>query len=244
MRTPLITFEKVSFRYHTDQQYVVRDLSFTVDQDEFVSFVGPNGSGKTTVLRLLLGLEYPQKGKVAVEDRVIGYVPQRIIQEDLTIPFTVQEMVETGRAAHVGLFRFFKDVDHQAVTSALKLLDLETLRDRRVQELSGGQRQRVYIARALAGDPKLLILDEPTVGVDAKAQEQFYRFLQHIRAEKKMTVLFVTHDIDVVSALSDRVICMNNQCILCDIPASKFKKDQYVIDTYGPHHQQVHHTHR
>lgn len=243
MSSPLISFQHVTFRYYADQHEVVSDMSFSIQPDEFVSMVGPNGSGKTTMLRLILGLENPQQGVISVKDHSIGYVPQRITQEDLTIPFTVQEMVETGRAAKIGLFRFFNRQDHQAVTDAMELLDLSSLRRSKVQELSGGQRQRVYIARALATEPEILILDEPTVGVDAKAQEQFYQFLRYVRTEKKMTVLFVTHDIEVVSTLSDRVLCVNKQCILCNIPAAEFNKEQYVADTYGSHHKQVHHTH-
>lgn len=208
-----IEAEHLSFSYAHER--VVDDVSLTVRRGEFLALAGPNGSGKTTLLKLLLGLLRPQEGRVRLfgvdparlrERWRIGYVPQRpTLAPDL--PATVEEIVATGRLARRPWGRRSAD-DRAAVDHALRVVELHGLRDRRVGALSGGQQQRVFIARALACDPQLLVLDEPVAGVDAEAQRLFRDALVHHVHAHDGSVLLISHELGAVAHDLDRVIVM------------------------------------
>ena len=204
----------MSFAYGDEK--VVDDVSFSLAPGEFVALAGPNGSGKSTLLRLLLGLLRPDTGVVhlfgvdphALSERArLGYVPQRrVLAPDL--PVTVREIVATGRLARRGWWRRARANDRAAVDHAIESVGLAELARRPVLELSGGQQQRVLIARALASEPELLVLDEPIAGVDADSQRLFRDSLVHLVAEHGAAVLLVSHELGAVADDLDRVIVM------------------------------------
>lgn len=217
--------DSLTFAY--GKEPVVEDVSLDVDAGEFVALVGPNGSGKSTLLRLLLGLLEPAHGNVALfgddprhlRDRGrLGYVPQRgALAPDL--PATVAEVVASGRLARRGWWRRPRTPDRTAVDHALEAVALAHLRKRPVRELSGGQQQRVLIAKALASDPELLVLDEPIAGVDVDAQRLFRDSIVHLIAEHGAAVLLVSHELGAVADDLDRVVVMKRSIVFDGTPA-------------------------
>jgi zinc transport system ATP-binding protein len=191
-------------------------VTFALWPGEFVALVGPNGSGKSTLVRLLLGLLSPESGEARVFDASpgvlrergrLGYVPQRhVLAPDL--PVTVTEVVATGRLARRSWWRPARAIDHDAIGHAIESVGLSAQARRPVLELSGGQQQRVLIARALASEPDLLVLDEPIAGVDAESQRQFRDTLVHLVDEHGAAVLLVSHELGAVADDLDRVLVM------------------------------------
>ncbi|MEA2715859.1 MAG: hypothetical protein QOI99_176 [Actinomycetota bacterium] len=222
----ILSAEGVSFAY--GDEVVLDDVSFTLDRGEFVALVGPNGSGKSTLLRVLLGLLRPTAGRVLVfgedprhlHDRWrVGYVPQRpaLARE---VPASVEEVVAAGRLARSGWRARMGPADRVAIDHALEAVALRDLRERPVSELSGGQQQRSFIAKALASEPELLVLDEPVAGVDAESQKRFADSLTHLVDEHGAGVLLVSHEVGAVAHALDRVIVLKRR-ILFDGPPSE-----------------------
>ncbi len=211
-----LAIEADGVRFAYGDHTVLDDVTFEVRRGEFCALVGPNGSGKSTLLRILVGLLRPQSGAIrllgseprSLTDRWrIGYVPQRpALTGDL--PATIEEVVRAGRLARRGWWRPSSAADREAVDHALRAVDLEALRRNPVAELSGGQQQRVMIAKALAGEPDLLILDEPIAGVDRDAQQQFRDSVVHLVEHHSATVLLVSHELGAVADDLDRVIVL------------------------------------
>jgi ABC-type Mn2+/Zn2+ transport system ATPase subunit len=220
----VISASHLGFTY--GQQPVLEDVSFAVEAGEFAALVGPNGSGKSTLLRLLLGVLKPAAGTVSLfgedprrlGDRWrIGYVPQRLrLQPDL--PATVEEVVRTGRLPLRGWWRRPRRADQDAVDHALESVALADLRHRRIGELSGGQQQRALIAKAFAGEPEVLVLDEPIAGVDAESQRLFRDSLVHLVAEHNATVLLVSHELGAVADDLDRVVVLKRTVVFDGAP--------------------------
>ena len=216
--------EHLTFAYGDEP--VIDDVSFVVRRGEFLALVGPNGSGKTTLLRLLLGLLRPRAGNVHLfgvepprfrERWRIGYVPQRpALASDL--PATVEEIVATGRLARRPWGRRSSG-DRDAIDHALTVVGLDALRRRRVSDLSGGQQQRAFIARALASDPELLVLDEPVAGVDAEAQSLFRDALVHHVRTHNGSVLLVSHELGAVADDLDRVVVIKRSIRFDGVPS-------------------------
>lgn len=206
-----IAAQNLSFYYQKGQP-ILEDISFAIPQHDFVGIFGPNGGGKTTLLKLLLGLEKPSKGTVALcgkppqeASKEVGYVPQ-IRHFDPQFPITVKEVVLQGCFAH---YRGYGPFSKEAQTRALEALEqvgLTSLAHRSFSTLSGGQIQRTLIARALATQPKILLLDEATVGIDPDALQEFFLLLKTLR--KKMTILLVTHDLQMIAKEMDRLLCI------------------------------------
>ena len=214
---PVLQVENVSFAYE-DGATVLDNLTLQIAAGEFVALVGPNGAGKSTLLKIMLGLLKPQRGRVFLfgQDQRqfkewwrVGYVPQRLEQSNPHFPATVEEIVMLGRAAKRGLFKWPGPADRAAVSRALELAGIENLRHRMIGLLSGGQQQRVYIARALAAEPDLLVLDEPTAGVDAESQSRFYGLLNNLNKELGVSLVFVSHDIGPLRHMLDTVACID-----------------------------------
>ena len=222
---PLLEADDVSFAYGAEPVVIGVDLA--IRAGEFVALVGPNGSGKSTLLRLLLGLLRPDAGTVrcfgtdprAVPDRGrIGYVPQRhTLEPDL--PATVGEVVGTGRLARRGWWRRPRAEDRTAVAHALESVALAGLARRPVRALSGGQQQRALIAKAFASEPELLVLDEPTAGVDVESQRLFRDSLVHLVREHGAAVLLVSHELGAVADDLDRVVVMKRTILFDGPPA-------------------------
>jgi zinc transport system ATP-binding protein len=221
----LVEARGVSYSY--GRHLVLEDVDLTIRPGEFVALVGPNGSGKSTLLRLLLGLLKPNSGDVRLFGRPpldvaerwrVGYVPQRPVL-DSEIPATVAEIVTAGRLARRGWWRILHRDDHQAVIHALESVGLDELADDPLNELSGGQQQRAFIARAFAGEPDLLVLDEPIAGVDAESQRRFRGSLTHLIAEHGAGVLLVSHELSAVAGDLDRVIVLKRRVVFDGAPS-------------------------
>lgn len=215
----------VSFAY--GPEVVLDHVSLEVRAGEFAALAGPNGSGKSTLLKILLGLLAPQTGAVEVfgvapadlRDRWrVGYVPQRPrIAPDL--PATVEEVVATGRLAKQGWWKRRTRADRDAVDHALESVALSDHRRKRLHELSGGQQQRALIARALAADPELLVLDEPIAGVDVESQELFRDSLVHLVEHHHAAVLLVSHELGAVADDLDHVVVLKHRVVFDGAPS-------------------------
>lgn len=213
-----------------NDQVVLDDLSFCIHSGEFIGLIGPNGAGKTTLLKVILGIVQQTTGKVAKPQGVIGYIPQRGVSHESQIPISVLEVVKLGSRGNQTI-----------ALKALSEVSMEKSANKRINELSGGQQQRVLIAKALASNPSMLILDEPTTGIDERSQAEFYIILSKLR-DKGITVVMVSHDIDTVVSLVSRVICLN-RVILYDGSPKQFEVDRYLPKMYGKQHHALHHRH-
>jgi len=246
MAEKIVEFRNVTFSY--GKQPSVDKATFSIEKGDFVGMIGPNGAGKTTLVKLMLGLLKPDSGSVRVfgkelsefkDWRKIGYVPQKATNFDQNFPASVFEVASMGRVSKAGLMRQLSSEDNEAVGKALEVAGISNLRNSRIGDLSGGQQQRVFIARALASEPELLILDEPTVGVDQKAQHDFYLLLGRLNREKGMTLVLISHDVGVVAKNAGKVACVNVRVTMHD--ASK-GIDDALLCAYGndmgrvPHH--------
>ncbi len=213
---PLITMENVSFAY--DNKHALKDINLEINTGAFLGLVGPNGGGKTTLIKLLLGLEKPQQGSIKLFDKNItdfkqwsriGFVSQKANSFNRGFPATVREVVSTGITAKLGYFHFFKKADKQKVVNAIKMVGMQDYINRNIGDLSGGQQQRIFIARSLVSDPALLILDEPTVGIDTENVQKFYGLLHRLNEENNITLLLVSHDIGTMTEHADGIACLN-----------------------------------
>lgn len=223
---PIIKVKNLS--YSVSSGLILNKLSFSIDAGEYLGIIGPNGGGKTTLIKILLGLLQPTSGDIEIFGQKItsfkdffevGYVPQRIAHMDTNFPATVEEVVVSGRTADKRpYYRLTKD-DREAIQKVMEVADVQALKKRLIGNLSGGERQRVFIARALASEPKILILDEPTVGVDVSAQKQFYKFLRELNEKQKITILFITHDLDMIAKEATKVLCLNHGLVCYGLPS-------------------------
>ncbi|MBW2989262.1 ABC transporter ATP-binding protein [Candidatus Woesearchaeota archaeon] len=209
-RKEIIKLENVSFRYGKDE--FLKDICFSIYGDDFLGVIGPNGGGKTTLLKLILGLLRPTKGRITVfgkspaEGRSgIGYLSQ-FKNIDFDFPITAFGIVLLSRVGK-RLFKRYDEDDKEAAKKALKDLGIWHLRDKKLSELSGGEKQRVFVARALANNPKALILDEPMANLDFHIQEEFYKILRKLN--KRVAIIIVDHDLDMVSKYSKELVCVN-----------------------------------
>jgi ABC-type Mn2+/Zn2+ transport system ATPase subunit len=185
---------------------VLRDIVLEVAAGDFLGIVGPNGAGKTTLLRALLGSLRPLRGAIRIPERglVFGYVPQRQAVDE-TFPLTVRELILMGRFARIGLFRRPRPEDHARVVEAAEHVGIADLLDRRYRTLSGGQKQRTLIARALAAEPTVLVLDEPTNGMDLPAEYAIMELVRRLHVEDRLTVVMVSHLLNVVASYVARL---------------------------------------
>jgi ABC-type Mn/Zn transport systems, ATPase component len=210
-----IKISNVTYSY--GDSVVLSSLSMTVAAGEFIAVVGPNGAGKSTMLKLIAGLLRPDCGQVTIAGRSvdearaagdIGYIPQNYARNTADFPATVEEIVAlglvSGRKKNLS-----KEASRHIVTHMLDLVDIGDMRHHRVGELSGGQQQRVMVAQALAGNPCLLLLDEPTSGVDFDTSTRIYGLLGELNKNLGITVVTVSHDIDKVTRWASRVACIN-----------------------------------
>lgn len=250
MDQPIIHVQDVTARYET--QTVLENVDFKVNEGDFIGLVGPNGSGKSTLLKIILGLIEPSKGKVQLfgtsikqfkQWSNIGYVSQKANTFNRGFPATVEEIVGTGLYGKIGLFKRMRSRDKQKVMDALRYVGLENLANRNITKLSGGQQQRVFIARGIVNDPKVLILDEPTVGVDQESVQHFYQLLNRLNKELGMTLILVSHDIGIVTEKVTKLACLNKQLVFHGTP-NEFEAQRGIIEnTYGENMHLVTHNH-
>lgn len=242
-------FEVKGLSYSIDGTDILKEIDLVIKKGEYSALIGPNGGGKTTLVRLLLGLEKKSAGEIRLFGKdqkafrswdKIGYVPQRVSQVDQYFPATVEEVVKMGRTAKRGLFQKESPSDREAVASAMTKMDVTNLRHKLIGELSGGQRQRVMIARALASEPEVLILDEPNTGVDMVSQNSFYALLRELNQKDGMTILFITHDVGVIADDIQSMLCINQTLLSCNNPHEVLSCSEmsklYGIDAHLIHH--------
>jgi zinc transport system ATP-binding protein len=201
-----------------DGHTVLEDISFSVSEGTFLGVIGPNGAGKTTLIRVILGLVRPDAGRVLVmgmspgelkhELHHIGYMPQQVLFDPL-FPVSVYDVVMMGRTCCIGTMRFPRRSDREAVLESIAAVGLEGLEKRPVGELSGGQQKKAFLARALCLETRILLLDEPTAGLDYEAQENFMDLLSGLKVEQGLTVVFVSHDAAVLARFADEIVCIN-----------------------------------
>jgi iron complex transport system ATP-binding protein len=211
----IISAENINFSYAAKP--VMEDVSFTIDEAQIVAIIGPNGSGKTTLLKIINGTLFPDAGQMLIDGkntlrwsrqeiaRKVAIVPQ---ETAIIFPFYAEEIVLMGRFPHLSNYRFEDKKDYRIVHEAMEKTDTLAFVTRRFDELSAGERQRVLIARALAQEPKVLLLDESTVFLDLKHQLQFLTLLRQLNTAQQLTVIFVTHDINLAAQNTDRIILL------------------------------------
>lgn len=212
---PVLTISDVSV--HFNETAALNNVSFKLWSGERVAVIGPNGAGKSTLFNLIAGTLSPTQGQVNVyghapnEHICIAYVSQRS-QVDWQFPVNVADVVMMGRIGKLGLFRWPKRKDREIVAEALELVGMTHLRQRQIGELSGGQQQRVFIARALAQQAELMLMDEPLSGLDVKSQEDIFAILDKLR-QRNVTVMVATHDLNLAAERFDRLMLLNRQII-------------------------------
>jgi zinc transport system ATP-binding protein len=211
----VLSIKNVSYGYDdhsSPSSFVLDNISFSVNLGDIIGIIGPNGAGKSTLFRCMLGLIDDYRGKITIFGvsikkskkplEQIGYIPQqRLI--DQSFPATVQEIVSLGIDGRN------KHRSKEEIISAIRVVELEDLKDRRIGELSGGEQQRVLIAKALVNDAKLLILDEPTTSVDIETQNKFHSLLKTINQKNKVTIIWSSHDLDAINKLANKLVCIN-----------------------------------
>jgi zinc transport system ATP-binding protein len=197
---------------------VLKDINLSLSEGQFIGIVGPNGGGKTTLLRAILGLMKPTSGEIRIFGRppeevlktgcMFGYLPQ-ILKVNPDFPIRVIDVVMMGRYGRVGILRWPGEKDRKKAIEYLSMMGVEELRNVPFGQLSGGQQQRASIARALAGEPKILILDEPNTGIDVIGQGDFYHLLKGLQKRFGITILMASHDIGTIPAYVDEIACLN-----------------------------------
>ncbi|MFO0774905.1 MAG: metal ABC transporter ATP-binding protein [Nitrospiraceae bacterium] len=228
VRRPIIRFASASFGFPGGVT-ALDDITLDIHEGEFIGVIGPNGSGKTTLCRAILGLLPPRTGTLQIFDCAcedmhchhrarIGYLPQ-MSARDRHFPITVFETVMMGRYGALGLLKRPGTRDREIATQALTKVGMEGYADHALGLLSGGQQQRVMIARTLAQEPQVLLLDEPTTGIDMTTQQQLLDLVRHLHREMGLTVLFVTHDLNLISPHVDRLVLLNRRLAAAGPPA-------------------------
>lgn len=237
MTKQIINISGLTFAYH--QEKVLENISLQVEEGDFLGLIGPNGGGKSTLLRIILGLLEFKKGKVKLFDQEIkefrdwqkiGYVAQKAGFNPTGFPITVAEVIAMagGRG--------------EEIEQVLKLTSILPQKNKLLNELSGGQQQRVFIARALLRQPQLLILDEPTVGIDGNSQVQFYDLLRRLNQENGLTIILVSHEVDLIAKEVNKIACIN-QNLVYHGQAQKLLEDNLLEKIYGKHQRLIAHHH-
>ena len=238
--TPVIETRGVGIR--RDGRHVLHDVSFRIEPQELVGLIGPNGGGKTTLLQILLGVLKSYEGTVRVLgqdpdqlDKVrgqIGYVAQTK-HFDRDFPARAKDVVLMGTYSQVGLFRSTGSRERERAMQALDQVGMAGRAFRPIGRLSGGEQQRVFIAQALVSEPRLLILDEPTAGVDREGEEALIRLLAQLKQESALTILMVSHNVSLIRSHTDRILCLNRELIFSG-PAGELT-DHDIAQAYHAH---------
>jgi zinc transport system ATP-binding protein len=230
---------------------VIRNASFHILRGDFVGVVGPNGGGKTTLIKTILGILPKEAGSIKVlgksveqfsDWRKVAYVSQDAVNFDHSFPLSVRELVSLGRIHRGNLGRPLLSNDWRRVDETLDVMGIQELADRRIGELSGGQKQRVFVAKAMVREPEILFLDEPVAGIDPETEERFYMKLSNLNEKFGVTIVDVSHDLSAVFCRMSKVICVNRDVYATDIGDESQFADS-LKKAYGEHFQLVFHEH-
>ncbi|MGN6183174.1 MAG: ABC transporter ATP-binding protein [Thermoanaerobaculia bacterium] len=236
----MLALDRVSYAYA--QSDGVRDVSLTLREKELVALTGPNGSGKSTLLKLMSRVIAPSSGEIRFEDkplsqwnakeyaRRVGYLPQ---EPDPAFPMRAIDVVVSGRAPFLGRFSWESDRDWDEARNALALCDAAHLADRYLDEMSGGERKRVFLARVLAGTPRLILLDEPLAALDLSHVQQFSRLLRDVVDRTECTVVFAAHDLNWAAAHSDRMLVMQRGALALDATPHDVLQPHRMRELFG-----------
>jgi len=231
---PILRVQRLNLAY--EGGLALRDVSFELITGERMAVVGPNGAGKSTLFKIIAGLLKPDSGKVSVFGAdpsghiCISYLPQHN-HVDWNFPVTVNDVVMMGRARKIGFFRWPAASDREIVNRALRTVGLSVYAQRQISQLSGGQQQRMFIARALAQEADLMLMDEPITGLDTPSQEELFSVLDSLKDEM-VTVMFALHDLKLAASHFDRVMLLNHRLVGIGEPSSVFTKE-HLSQAYG-----------
>jgi zinc transport system ATP-binding protein len=248
-RKNIVEVRDIAFSY--GKNTVLNGVTFEIPRGDYLGMVGPNGAGKTTLLKIILGLLAPSKGSIKLFGKdirefkdwsKIGYVPQKVTSFDENFPATAYEVVLMGRYGRKGLFHRIDGEDKKLVQTALEQAGMWEYKDHLIGDLSGGQQQRVFIARALAIEPEVVFLDEPAVGIDQRSREEFYALLQRLNKELDMTLVLVSHDIEMVTREVQHIACINREVVCYGLP-EEFLGDTSFSKAFGGGIKIVAHSH-
>ncbi len=237
-----LEIKNLSFVYYgtPSEKKVLNNISFKIDKGDFLSIIGPNGSGKTTLLKIIARLLIPTEGSVSLKNisykdynlktfyKLVSYVPQKFYS---VFPYSVFEIILMGRTPYFGLYGFESDKDISIVESMMQTLNIEDLRKKSINEISGGELQKVILARALAQDSEILLLDEPSTHLDLKHQIAIFNYLKKIN-EKGKTIISVSHDINLSALYSNRIIFLKEGTILKDGPTAEVFTEELIQKTF------------
>jgi zinc transport system ATP-binding protein len=221
MKENVVAINNLSFSYDGKND-VISNISMSIDSGDYVGIIGPNGGGKSTLLKLVLGIIKTKRGSISIfkDDSCsfqdwskIGYISQKATNFDANFPISVYEVISMAKHHFFQPFGIERSTDKQIINTALEEVGMLDYKDRLLKDLSGGQQQKVFIARALASEPKIIFLDEPTSGIDTKAQDSFYTLLQKLNKEKGITLVMVSHDIKKIMNETNKVAFLKKDLI-------------------------------
>lgn len=245
----VLVVNDVCFGY--DKKYVLENVNLTVFKGDFLGIVGPNGSAKSTLIKIILGILKPQKGTVVLLDTPIerfnqwgriGYISQSVRNFNFKFPATVEEIVGANLYSRMGFFKFLNKKYKMKVKRALDIVSMSDYQNHLIGNLSGGQQQRVFIARTLISNPEIIFMDEPLTGVDVQSQEQFYGLMEKLNKDLGITLVMVSHDIGVITNKAGRVACVGNGKV-CVHPSEDFDKEGHIESIYGKDLSILYHEH-
>jgi len=231
---PILSVSHLTMRYNG--HVALEDVSFHLHEGERIAVVGPNGAGKSTLFKAVAGVLQPNSGEVNIYGSrprghvCIGYIPQRN-QVDWTFPVSVADVVMMGRSAKLGPLNWPHKKDWEFVHHALEMVEMSDLSSRQINQLSGGQQQRMFIARALAQEAELMLMDEPLTGLDTPSQEGILNLLDRLKTEK-VTVMVATHDLEQAASHFDRIMLLNHRIVAFGNPAEVLHTDN-LVSAYG-----------
>ena len=249
--TKILEIKNIYFNYA--QQLILKDVSLDVYRGDYIGLIGPNGSAKSTLLKLILGILKPYQGSIHVFGEEIekfkqwgkiGYVSQKAVSFNKSFPATVEEIVGVNLIANNKKNKRKHKKNQTAINEVLEIVKMQDYKKRLIGNLSGGQQQRIFIAKALISQPELLLLDEPTVGVDIASQELFYDIIGKLNKNFKMTIILVSHDIGVITEKVNRVACMGNKKLYIDCADSNVGIEHFIKDIYGEKIKIIDHHHQ
>ncbi len=235
----IIEANNVTFGYNG--KLVLKDTSLSVNRGDFLGIIGANGSGKSTLVKLMLKILTPSGGEIKILGEnihsfrgwnKIGYISQKANSFNSSFPATVEEVVGANLFSQIGLFKLPGKKHKEQVYHALEKVGMQDYGKRLIGNLSGGQQQRAFIARVLVGEPEIMFLDEPTVGIDAKSEEAVYCMLSRLNKELGLTIIMVTHDIGAVTTHTSRIVCMGENGLISHDPGEEVTKE-FMSEMYG-----------